>query len=110
MSYLQVVGEQHQLVERHMAAFTARLAELQERHGLQLGSLEVSSSCRACRRNPCVPCCGNSSSRCCKLCITQLVGDLLQSLPEKSMHATFTADLLPAGCGCSTIFPSLQGT
>jgi hypothetical protein len=49
MSYLQVVGEQHQLVERHMAAFTARLAELQERHGLQLGSLEVSRtlSCKA---------------------------------------------------------------
>jgi hypothetical protein len=44
MSYLQVVGEQHQLVERHMAAFTTRLAELQERHGLQLGSLEVSIS------------------------------------------------------------------
>ncbi|KAF6266084.1 hypothetical protein COO60DRAFT_642489 [Scenedesmus sp. NREL 46B-D3] len=40
MSYLQVVGEQHQLVEHHMAAFTARFAELRKKHGLHLGSLE----------------------------------------------------------------------
>jgi hypothetical protein len=53
MSYLQVVGEQHQLVERHMAAFSARLAELQERHGLQLGSLEV-RLCMACSTYCCM--------------------------------------------------------
>lgn len=46
MSYLQVVGEQHQLVEHHMASFTARLTDLQDRHGLQLGSLEVRAAKR----------------------------------------------------------------
>jgi hypothetical protein len=76
MSYLQVVGEQHQLVERHMAAFTARLAELQERHGLQLGSLEV-SCCRACRRYEEKSLAGNVSDAC-RLCVPAAAGCVLQ--------------------------------
>lgn len=42
MSYLQVVGEQHQQLENHMAAFTSRLTELQAKHNLLLpGAVEV---------------------------------------------------------------------
>lgn len=41
LSYLQIVGEQHQLVSRHMELFTAKIKELQLKQGLVLGPLQV---------------------------------------------------------------------
>lgn len=42
MSYLQVVGEQHKLVEQHMNSFTALITELQQAYNLQVHTTEVS--------------------------------------------------------------------
>ncbi len=41
MCYLQVVGEQHALVEQHMSSFTALLAELQRSHMLHMGEVRM---------------------------------------------------------------------
>lgn len=52
MSYLQVVGEQHQQVEGHMAAFTSRVVELRAKHNLLLpGSVEVCEAPLLCHTN-----------------------------------------------------------
>lgn len=47
MCYLQVIGEQHQLVSHHMGLFTAKLKELQQKHGLVLGPIEVGQTTQA---------------------------------------------------------------